>query len=68
MQTQKAMFLMGIIVDAVQEVSIIKEEEVEDPPAMSTNAALNFILGIAKKEGSVKILLDIDKVLNSVTK
>jgi len=66
MHDQKAMFLTGIIVDAVQEVSIFKEEEIEDAPAMSNNFNLNFIQGLAKKEQSVKMLLDIDKVLNTV--
>ena len=63
MQEQNAIFVMGIIVDAMQEVSIFKEEEIEDAPAMSGNIQLNFIRGIAKKDGSVTILLDIDKVL-----
>ncbi len=63
MHEEKAMFVMGIIVDAVQEVSIFKDEEIEDAPPMSGNIQLNYIRGIAKKEGSVKILLDVDKVL-----
>jgi len=63
MHEKKAMFVMGIIVDAVQEVSIFKEEEIEDAPTMSGNIEMDCIRGIAKKDGAVKILLDIDKVL-----
>ncbi|MDH4322369.1 MAG: chemotaxis protein CheW [Desulfobulbaceae bacterium] len=63
MHEQKAMFVMGMIVDAVQEVSVFKEEDIEEPPVMSGNVRMDYIRGIAKKDGAVKILLDIDKVL-----
>lgn len=63
MQEKKAVFMMGIIVDAVEEVATFKEEEIEDAPAMSGNIRLDYIRGIAKRDGAVKILLDIDRVL-----
>lgn len=49
MHEQKAMFVMGIIVDAVQEVSVFREEEIEDAPPMSGNVETDCIHGIAKR-------------------
>jgi purine-binding chemotaxis protein CheW len=54
---------IGLIVDAVSEVNNIKDEEVEDPPTFGASLSTEFILGMAKKEDGVKILLDIDNVL-----
>lgn len=56
---------IGIVVDSVSEVINIKAEEIEDTPAFGTNLNTQYILGMAKKEGGVKILLDIDRVLNT---
>ena len=53
---------MGMLVDAVSEVLDIAEGDIEDSPEFGAVDA-NFILGMAKAKGSVKILLDIDKVL-----
>lgn len=56
---------MGIIVDAVSEVLNVKAEEVEDTPDFGTSIDTAYILGIAKMEdGSVNILLDIDRILS----
>ncbi len=55
---------IGIVVDSVSEVLNIKGDEIEDTPTFGTKLNVDFILGMAKMEGGVKILLDIDKVLN----
>lgn len=55
---------IGIVVDAVSEVLSIKGDEVEDTPTFGTKLNTDYILGMAKMEGSVKILLDIDQVLS----
>jgi purine-binding chemotaxis protein CheW len=55
---------MGIVVDAVSEVLNIKAEDVEETPTFGVALNTNFILGMAKMDGGVKILLDIDKVLS----
>jgi purine-binding chemotaxis protein CheW len=57
--------LMGILVDAVSEVLDIKEEEIEESPEFGCDIDTSFILGIGKVKNSVKILLDIDRVLTS---
>lgn len=56
---------VGIVVDSVSEVLNIKEDEIEDTPAFGTQLNTEYILGMAKTEGSLKILLDIDKIMNS---
>ncbi len=53
----------GIIVDRVSEVLDVAEENIEDAPAFDLSVNTNFILGMGKIGQSVKILLDIDKVL-----
>jgi purine-binding chemotaxis protein CheW len=56
---------IGIVVDSVSEVLNIKGEDVEETPTFGTNLNTDFILGMAKMEGGVKILLDIDEVLST---
>jgi purine-binding chemotaxis protein CheW len=55
---------MGIVVDSVSEVLNIGAEEIEDTPAFGTKLDTEYILGMAKIKGSVKILLDIGRVLS----
>jgi purine-binding chemotaxis protein CheW len=57
--------MIGTVVDSVSEVLNIKAEEMEETPTFGTNVNTDYILGMAKMEGGVKILLDIDKVLSS---
>lgn len=57
--------LMGIIVDTVSEVMDIAEEDIEPPPAFGSQVETDFILGMGKVKGKVKILLDIGKILSS---
>jgi len=56
--------LIGILVDAVSEVLNIGREDIEDPPQFGTSLDTDYILGMAKMEGGVKILLDINKILS----
>jgi purine-binding chemotaxis protein CheW len=55
--------LVGVVVDAVSEVVNIKGEDIEETPSFGTNADSDYILGLAKISGDVKILLDIDRML-----
>jgi len=56
---------MGIVVDAVSEVLNIRATDIENTPAFGVKLNTDFILGMAKTDGGVKILLDIDKVLGT---
>lgn len=64
-ESQDSTVLIGIIVDAVSEVLNVREDEIEETPTFGTKLDTDYILGMAKMEGGVKILLDIDKVLNT---
>ncbi len=55
---------IGTIVDSVSEVLNIKGSEIEDTPSLGTSIQMNYILGMAKTGGGVKILLNIDHVLS----
>lgn len=56
---------MGIVVDAVSEVLNVKASDIEQTPSLGGNIRADYILGIGKMDGGIKILLDIDRVLNS---
>ena len=62
---QAGTILVGIVVDAVSEVLNIKGDDIEKTPTFGTQLNTDYILGMAKMEGGVKILLDIDQVLSS---
>jgi len=57
--------MIGIVVDAVSEVLNIKAQDIEATPTFGAKLNTNYILGMAKMEGGVKILLDIDRVIRS---
>ncbi|HVT88093.1 MAG TPA: chemotaxis protein CheW [Tepidisphaeraceae bacterium] len=55
----------GLIVDRVSEVLNITNESIEDPPSLGKSVRMDFIVGMGKVGETVKILLDIDKVLSN---
>lgn len=57
--------MMGIVVDTVSEVMDINSSDIEATPSFGTELNTDYILGMGKVAGKVKILLDIDKVLTS---
>jgi len=62
---QAGTIMIGTVVDSVSEVLNIKGDDIEDTPTFGTKMDTDYILGMAKMEGGVKILLDIDKVLST---
>jgi purine-binding chemotaxis protein CheW len=56
---------IGIVVDAVSEVLNIPGADIEETPTFGAKLDTDYILGMAKMDGGVKILLDIDRVLNA---
>lgn len=64
-QGEAGAILMGIVVDGVSEVLNLTGGEIEDTPDFGEQIAGQYLLGMAKVKGKVKILLDIDKVLSS---
>ncbi len=65
LQADSGTTLMGVIVDGVSEVLNLTASEIEDAPNFGGDAASEYLLGMAKLKGKVKILLDIDKVLSN---
>jgi purine-binding chemotaxis protein CheW len=57
--------MVGIVVDSVSDVMNIGDDEIEDTPTFGVKLNTEYILGMAKSEGRVKILLDIDRVLSN---
>ncbi len=55
---------IGTVVDSVSEVLNVGGTDIEETPSFGTKLDTEYILGMAKIEGGVKILLDIDEVLN----
>lgn len=56
-------FSIGAVVDSVSEVLNIKGSDMEEAPNFGTKLNTDYILSMAKTNGALKILLDIDKVL-----
>ncbi|MCL4531629.1 MAG: chemotaxis protein CheW [Actinobacteria bacterium] len=55
---------IGMVVDAVSEVLRVPSGAVEPPSPVVTTIESDYIRGIAKLEGRLIILLDLDKVLS----
>lgn len=54
---------MGLIVDRMAVVVHIQASDIEEVPSFGVNIDTDFLLGIGKTDGKVKLLLDIDRVL-----
>jgi purine-binding chemotaxis protein CheW len=57
--------LMGIVVDSVSEVLTVNGPEIEPTPRMGDRIDTDYVSGLAKVKGTVKILLDLDRVLGA---
>jgi purine-binding chemotaxis protein CheW len=56
---------IGIVVDTVSEVINITAGSIEPPPTFGASIKTSYILGMAKTDSGVKILLNIDQVLSA---
>jgi purine-binding chemotaxis protein CheW len=56
---------VGIIVDGVDEVLNVSAADIEDMPDFGPGIETPYLCGIARINGTVKLLLDIDYVLNT---
>jgi purine-binding chemotaxis protein CheW len=54
--------LMGAIVDAVEEVVQLRDDTIEPPPDFGGSPDTQYIMGVTTSTGSVKTLLDIEKI------
>ena len=65
-QGESTSVMMGIVVDGVSEVLNLSGTEIEDTPDFGDSSGTQYLLGMAKVKGKVKILLDIDRVLSTL--
>lgn len=56
--------VMGVVVDAVNEVLDIDASDIEPPPAFGTRIRTDFISGMGKVRGKFVILLNMNRVLD----
>lgn len=56
---------VGMTVDGVSEVLTLPEGAVEAAPAITTTVDSTFITGIAKLDGRLVILLDLERILST---
>jgi purine-binding chemotaxis protein CheW len=56
--------VIGVVVDAVNEVLDIDASDIEAPPAFGARIRTDFIQGMGKVKGKFVILLDLDRVLS----
>ncbi len=52
----------GVLVDRVSEVMAVTQDQIQEAPEFGSSIETDFILGMAKVDNSVKILLDINRV------
>ena len=57
--------LIGVVVDSVSEVLNLAAADIEDTPDFGRATPSTYLIGMAKVKGQVKILLEIDQVLNT---
>ena len=57
--------MMGMVVDSVSEVLNVTTTEIDETPEFGAQTHTDYLLGLAKVKGTVKILLDLDRVLGS---
>lgn len=55
--------LIGLVVDAVNEVTDIDSENISPPPQMHSDCASTYLTGIAKQEKGVVLLISTQKLL-----
>jgi purine-binding chemotaxis protein CheW len=53
--------MMGILVDKVSEVVNVASDDIEDTPSFGAEVDTEYLLGVGKTGGRVRLLLDIEK-------
>jgi purine-binding chemotaxis protein CheW len=57
---------MGVLVDKVSEVADIDSSQIEDVPSVKKSENSEYLNGIGKSEGTVKMIVDVEKVVFDV--
>jgi len=56
---------LGVVVDKVSEVLSIAEADIAPTPSFGSDVSTQYLLGLAKGDGKVRLLIDIDSVLTA---
>lgn len=56
---------VGVVVDKVSEVATIAAGDIDATPDFGAGVHTEFLLGLGKSQGKLKLLLDIERVLTS---
>lgn len=56
--------VVGIMVDSVAEVVYLKTSEIDTTPSVGTDESAKFIQGVSNRNGSLLILVDLNKLLS----
>lgn len=57
-------FTIGVIIDEVREVTQISAEQIEDVPSFGGGIDVSFLMGMAKDNDNVRMIIDIDKLFS----
>jgi len=60
-----ASIMMGIMVDKVSEVVNMASDDIEDTPSFGSDVNTEYLLGVGKTGGRIRLLLDIEKVITA---
>ncbi len=63
-ESEEGQQVVGVMVDAVNEVLDIAASEIEPPPSFGAKIRADFIQGMGKVDGKFVIILDVDHVLS----
>jgi purine-binding chemotaxis protein CheW len=58
--------IVGVIADSVSEVIDLSEEQIEAAPGLGTNIRVDFLLGMARLDGRLALVLNPDRILSPV--
>lgn len=62
-QIETELVSVGLQVDAVSEVLSLTEGDIEEMPSLGAAVHLPYLIGLAKSQGRVRVLVDINKLL-----
>ena len=60
-----ASLMMGVLVDKVSEVVNLASGDIEDTPSFGADVNTEYLLGVGKTGGRVRLLLDIEKIITA---
>ncbi len=55
--------MVGVVVDSVSEVVQVESDQIQERPPLDSGSETDYIMGIARTEDRVRLLLDVERVL-----